>query len=144
MADIITNILGYDKKLTSGEAPFDTLPTKRVELGADASSYAPKTGTRASSTTISKTLIKTLYRIFEIEGGAKDKGAIGKVAFKNVAEYVSSRGDDTIDIAVYDPNEGFASVYHKTKLIKGNLGTFNINSSHLFLITGFFNNDEII
>lgn len=106
MADIITNILGYDKKLTSGEAPFDTLPTKRVELGADASSYAPKTGTRASSTTISKTLIKTLYRIFEIEGGAKDKGAIGKVAFKNVAEYVSSRGDDTIDIAVYDPNEG--------------------------------------
>ena len=106
MADIITTIMGFDRKMTAGEAPFDTLPSRRVELGAGGSSYAPSTGTKSTAATLSKTLIKMCYRIFEMEKGAKDKGAIGRVALKNVAEYVSSRGDDTIDIAVYNPDEG--------------------------------------
>ena len=86
MADIITTIMGFDRKMTAGEAPFDTLPSRRVELGAGGSSYAPSTGTKSTAATLSKTLIKMCYRIFEMEKGAKDKGAIGRVALKNVAE----------------------------------------------------------
>lgn len=106
MADILTSLLGFDQKLTSAEAPFDSLPTKRVEVGTTGSAYATSSASKTSTATISKTLIKMCYRLFEIEKGAKDKGAVGKVSFKNVAEYVSTRGDDTIDVAVYDPNEG--------------------------------------
>ena len=37
MADILTSLLGFDQKLTSAEAPFDSLPTKRVEVGTSGS-----------------------------------------------------------------------------------------------------------
>lgn len=102
--DKISSILGFDRKLTATVAPFDVLPSKKVDMGSNPSMYAPSGSTRSNQAVISPTLLRALLAYFDMEDG-KEVGAVGSVAFTSVAEFHSTK-DDSIDIAVYFPEEG--------------------------------------
>ncbi len=102
--DKISVLLGFDRKLTSSVSPFDSLPSKKVDMRSDASMYAPTGSTRSNQAVISPTLLRALLTYFAMRDG-KEVGAIGGVGFKNIAEFHSTK-DESIDIAVYSPDEG--------------------------------------
>ena len=117
MSLAINNLFNFGRPLP---APFDTLPSKKVNVS---SQYGDGT-----TSTLCTTVVKAVHAVCACMMGTGE-GGVGTIDHRTVAEYKSSAGPELFHLVVYDSKTGhlMASIFHRDTEI---LETYVMNSGN--------------